>query len=341
MIWLIQDQGAITDIAKRRRALQLPYTAHQILQRSLNDLRSTNKSRTWALPPTKFPEEVRHYSSRHNALGLKGPRPVLRSSIGNRTAEKLALRIGAALKLVELSNETDMMVKPVLLYYAFANLSGVYTRAFFGDWRGDRRTHGLKCHHNVKKVADIQVEILSSGLFPRLAATCFILSGWPNCFSQLVAYSSKPTAETGVGELLESFGKTEEGTPITNLSLDQLANFEYGDNLKTLRIRHGFHKFKGLPSTAFLVDAITLFLASSLARYDVLGWSEILEGRTNSFRIYFEETFERFENFTVNLLLTMLADPSTEFDHRLTPSRPSPYSHNDHSRFKDDPNYIT
>jgi hypothetical protein len=59
--------------------------------------------------------------------------------------------------------------------------------------------------------------------------TCFLLTGQPNCFSPPVTYSSKPTAHTGPGELLESFGKNEQGVPVTNLTLDELVNFDYGD----------------------------------------------------------------------------------------------------------------
>jgi hypothetical protein len=182
------------------------------------------------------------------------------------------------------------------------------------------------------------VSIAKKGQFPRLAATCFLLSGMPSCFSELVTYLATPTAHTGPAEHLEKFGKTEIGSPVTKLTLDELVTFDYGMRLKAVRERHGFHKFKGLPTTAFLVDVICLFLGSSLARYDVLGWREILEGRSNPYRIHFEETFDRFRGFLANSLLTMLEDPNSRFEDRIIRSQPSPYSHDDHSRFKDDPN---
>ena len=114
----------------------------------------------------------------------------------------------------------------------------------------------------------------------------------------------------------------------------------YGECLKLVRTAHGFHKFKGLPTTAFLVDVITLFVASSLARYDVLGWKSILEGKNNSYRIYFEETFKRFQSFAIDALMAVLENPLIDFDNRTLPSQPSPYSHDDRTRFENDPNQV-
>jgi hypothetical protein len=75
-----------------------------------------------------------------------------------------------------------------------------------------------------------------------------------------------------------------------------------------------------------------------LARYDVSGWKRILEGKDDSYRIHFEETYERFLGFGIDILLSALENPVQDFDHRLVPSQPSPYSDNDTSRFKTDPN---
>ncbi|MDQ3622422.1 MAG: hypothetical protein M3463_08040 [Verrucomicrobiota bacterium] len=134
------------------------------------------------------------------------------------------------------------------------------------------------------------------------------------------------------------FGKNEQGVPIAGLTLDELVNFDFGTQLKAARQHYGFHKFNGLPSTAFLVDVMTLFVGSSLARYDVLGWQRVLEGKDNSYRIHFEETFDRFLAFAVDALLAAFERPLVDFDDRLVPSLPSPYSHDDHSRFTKDPN---
>lgn len=334
------DQQTKSETKKRLRALCLPHSANQILSQSLAQLHAAEGSRSWALPPTKFADEVLHYASRHRALGLKGPRPSLRGSLKPAFAEELALKIDSSLNFSKLASGADPLVKPILLYYSCAHLCGVYTRAFF-EWQQDSRTHGLTCRHKPGDVANTEVSIAKMGQFPRLVAACFLLSGMPSCFSKLVTYSSTPTAHTRSGELLEKFGKTEIGSPVAKLTLDELATFDYGKHLRTVRERHGFHKFKGLPTTAFLVDVITLYLGSSLARYDVLGWREILEGKNNSYRIHFEEAFDRFQSFTISSLLAMLENPLLTFDDRIIPSQPSPYSHDDHSRFKNDPNYAS
>jgi hypothetical protein len=332
------DQQAKSEIKKRFRALRLPYTAHQILKQSLERLYSTDSRRAWCLPKTKFADEVHHYSARHTALNLSGPLPVLRNSLELDFAQEQALKIDASLKFHELAKDTDLLIKPILLYYSCAHICGVYTRVFF-NWKQDSRKHGLNCSHISRNVACTKVSVAQTGQFPRLVTTCFLLSGMPSCFSKLVTYSSTPELHTGPGELLENFGKVEIGSPVTELTLDELVKFDYGRQLKIVREKHGFHKFKGLPTTAFLIDVITLFVGSSLARYDVIGWREIVEGKSNPYRIHFEETFERFQSSTINYLLAMLENPFFSFDNHILPSQPSPYSHDDHTRFKDDPNY--
>ena len=334
----VLDQRARPQIGKRRRLLRLPHSAHDVLIASLTTLTQRSASRSWTLPATSFPDEVAHYSTRHKAISAEGPRPRLHSSLSKACTEELAVKIHAALHFAELAETADPLIKPILLYYAFAHLCGVYTRAFF-EWECDSRTHGLKCTPKPGNLQNTEIKVQHVGQFPRLAVTCFLLTARPNFFSPLVTYSAKPTARTGPGQLLETFGQNEKGLTIPKLTLDDLVNFDYGNRLKTVRQHHGFHKFKGLPTTALLVDAMTLFVGSYLARYDVIGWQQILEGRNNRYIIHFEETFDRFLTFTIDALLAALENPILDFDNRLIPSQPSPYSHHDHSRFKNDPNY--
>lgn len=333
----IFDHKAHPLIVKRRRSLRLPHAANSVFAAGLATLRGPAASRSWTLPPTLFPDEVAHYHSRHKALDAKGPRPNLRTAISSSLAEEQALKIDAALNLAELGERADPLVKPILLYYACAHLCGVYSRTFF-EWECDNRSHGLTCQHKPDDLPSTRIQVADSGQFPRVAVTCFLLTGQPSCFSPLVTYSRQPTAYTGAGELLENFGKKELGVPVTSLTLDELASFQYGVRLKAVRQQHGFHKFYGLPTTAFLLDVLTLFLGSSLARYDVVGWKRVLEGRDNSYRIHFEETYERFFTVGIDLLLRALEHPLQNFDQRLVPSQPSPYSHDDASRFTNNPN---
>jgi hypothetical protein len=280
---------------------------------------------------------VRHYYTRQKELGVRGSRPRLRETITKDFAEELALKIDAALEFARLGETADLLIRPILLYYSCAHLCGVYLRHLF-EWGKDKRNHGLSCSQERGNVADTAVYIKPSGQFARLATTCFLLTGHPSVFTRLVTYRQRPTAHTGSGELLGSFCANEVGNPVRHLTLSELAAFDYGGQLQMVRQHHGFHKFKGLPTTAFLLDVISLFVASSLARYDVLGWKSIIEGRDNRFRIHFEEVFDRFHSFTIDCILAALEDPFPDFERRLVPSQPSPYSHDDHSRFERDPN---
>lgn len=216
----------------------------------------------------------------------------------------------------------------------------MYSRAFF-EWDGDSLGHGLKWVPN-EDLSNARISIKSSGQFPRVAATCFLLGGYPSCFSPLVTYSRQPTHHAEPGGLLENFGKKEiDEARMASLTLNELVNFDFSTHLPRVRKTYGFHKFRGLPTTALLLDVITLFLGSSLARYDVLRWKRILEGKDNSYRIHFEETYERFLTFGTDLLLALLESPLQDFDQRLIPSQPSPYSAQDQSRFRVDPDSIS
>ena len=333
---LHRDSLARPHLDKRRRRLRLPHTAKAVLEVGLQRLKSSSAPRAWTLPSTALTDEVLHYSSRHQALGSKGPVPRLLESVGDDHAAEIALKVDAGLQFAEMGKAADPMVKPILLYYACAHLCGVYTRAFF-TWKHSSQHHGILWSPKSHDVGATTVAIKGTGQFLRLATTCFLLTGQATAFSPLVTYSGAATAHLRPGELLDNFGKTELGDPCKKFSLEQLNSFDFVSSIKEARARHGLHKFRPLPTTAFLVDVLTLFMGSSIARYDVLGWKAILDGRDNSYRILFEETYDRFLSFGVDALLAALEDPLRDFDSRLLPSQSSPYSHDDKSRFAEDP----
>lgn len=335
-LMLHRDSLARPHLDKRRRVLRLPHAAKGVLEAGLQRLLSSNTPRAWTLPSTALTAEVLHYSSRHKALGAKGPVPSLRTTIDDAHAAELALKVDAGLQFSELGASADPMVKPILLYYACAHLCGVYTRAFF-TWKGTNRHHGMSCSHLPHDVGSTMVTVEDTGQFLRLATTCFILTGQATAFSPLVTYSGTPTAHLLPGALLHNFGKTELGDPSKKFTLELMSRFDFVSAIREVRTLHGLHKFRPLPTTAFLVDVLTLFMGSCIARYDVLGWKTILDGRENSYRILFEETYDRFLSFGVDALLSALEDPLRDFDCRRLPSPPSPYSHDDKSRFAEDP----
>jgi hypothetical protein len=101
-VFQLFDHQVDSDTKKRLRALRLPHAACRILGQSLGHLLATTSSRAWCLPVTRFADEVSHYSARHKALGLQGPRPVLRDSLEADLAQEFALRIDAGVKFLEL-----------------------------------------------------------------------------------------------------------------------------------------------------------------------------------------------------------------------------------------------
>jgi hypothetical protein len=155
-----------------------------------------------------------------------------------------------------------------------------------------------------------------------------------------VTYSTAPISHTEEGGLLARFCKEERGEPIEKLTLKQLSDFDYLMRIRKLRLRHGFHKFNALPGTTFLIDFAFLFAASSMARYDILGWRSVLNGESNALRLEFDDVFERWERYGFRAVLASLEDPTVSFDCPLSASHPSPYSHRDRTRFPVNPNYF-
>jgi len=177
------DQQAKPIIKKRRQEYRLPFTVHDRLKTSHASLLNTKISRFWALPESVYRDEIVHYCKKLKDLGISGPHPKLRSSLEKRTSEELAMKIDAALNFAALAENSDELIKPILLYYSSAHLCGVYTRAFF-NWTKDRHSHGLQCTYR-KDVGETIIK-MNAGQFQRLASTCFLLTGHPSCFSDLL-----------------------------------------------------------------------------------------------------------------------------------------------------------
>jgi hypothetical protein len=336
--YMLTDPIDKAAIQRRRRSFRLPFALQQVLAERLTVLSGARSSRAWGLPETDFNSEVEHYAKRLSDLEIDSPIPGLLRGISGEHAEEIALKIGAGLDFAALAERAEPMVRPILLYYSCAHLTGAFCRAYF-NWKKDRSNHGVTCEHNSKQVQLTQVGIESKGNLMRAATAMFLFTAEPTPFTPLVTFSSTPSFRTEPGELLEKFGVCERGEPLKKVSLEELAEFNFAAHLRDVRLRHGFHKFRGLPSTAFLLDLILLFLASSMARYDVLGWKSVLEGKRNSYRIMFEEAYERYLVFGIDALLRGIENPQIGFGERIIRSVPSPYSHDDRARFPSDPNW--
>lgn len=323
---------------KRRRNMRLPFTLDKILTDRHRELTIARSSRSWALPQTSFLSEIDHYSERLRVLKPRSAVPSLIAAVEPQHSEEVALKIGSALDLASLADRADPMIRPIILYYSCAHLAGAYGRAYI-NWDNDKRGHGLTCRHKPREVESTEVSCERRGLFARTVASLFLFTGEATPFTSPVTFASSPTHWTGAGEFLENFGSNELGAPLEKLTLSEIASFDYSAQLRAVRVRHGFHKFRGLPSTAFLIDIIVLFIAGSMARYDILGWKSVQEGRNNPFRSLFEETYERYIAFGIDAILRGIEDPFKGLGERLIQSEPSPYSHDDHSRFVTDPNF--
>jgi hypothetical protein len=334
----IHERRAAVEATRRLRRLRLPYTAREVLSGGLARLKAVKESRVWGLGETKLVDEVNHYHQRMRELAIKGPLPTLREAIPEKFVEEAALQLDAAANFLELSREADPYVRPILLYYSCAHACGVYTRAFF-DWKCDARSHGITCSHKPRDPTATEIQFKKQGLFPRLASALYILSGWPNCFSSLVTCSTGPTFHTEEGGLLARFCKEERGDPIEKLTLKELSEFDYSMQIRNLRLRHGFHIIRALPGTTFLIDFAFLFAASSMARYDILGWRAVLNGESNALRLEFDDVFDRWERYGFRAVLAALENPTVSVDSPLTAAHPSPYSHRDTMRFPVDPNW--
>lgn len=338
MYWdFVEKKEYDEKVVELRESLKLPYTAKNILQDSLNQLNNLSRSLTLHLPETKFVDEVIHYSERSQVLTKKLSYPKLKKTIGLPAAKDLSTRLNIALRLIDLSKTVDKLIEPIILYYGCVQLCGIFTRAYF-DWENDRQGHGVSFVLSNEGVGEVSIKIEDHGMFPRLAATCFLRSGYPSCFTRCVTYLTKPISHNGPGEQLEHFGKCELGDPLRKITLQEIANFDYAKHVKKVLKKHGFHQFNGLTDTAFLIDIITLYLASMFARYNTLRWQEILDGETNPYRLHFDQTFERFRNFTTDRIVLMIGDVECQLDSWIGNIQCSPYSERD-KRFKNHPNY--
>jgi hypothetical protein len=201
------------ELQKLLQLLKTPYTCREVLGYSLSKIRSSEFCRAWALPATRFVDEVRHYAERHKELKCKGESPTLRKELTEDEALELALKVQAGVTFLKLGRSADPMVRPVLLYYGASHLLGVYARAFF-TWEYGRKKkgigHGMRCRRS-EVVGDTHVTVEATGVFPRVVTTLFLLTGMPTPFTELVTYSARPTAHSGPGGLLEHFGNIEEG----------------------------------------------------------------------------------------------------------------------------------
>lgn len=324
------------EVERRRRALALPLAAEKVLDRALTSLHAASGRRVWGVKASNFPSEVGFYRAQHVANDLKGPRPELRTQVDAAAAESLALKLDASSEFLEMAQQASPFVSPVLLYYGAAHATGAYSRAFF-SWRKDSQKHGVSVTHK-PSLSKTEIRFEASGHFQRLSAASFLLTGNPTPYSELVTYVGTPEAHTEPGGLLENLSQSRIPQQQHSLTLGDLMRVDLRQEVEKLRLQCGLHKWRGLPTTLFLWDFLLIFIASSIARYDVIGWRAVLEGKSNDYRLRFDAAFERFRDAGFSHVAYTLSEPrvfwaieSQSLEPELTwdtttQKPPSPYS---------------
>lgn len=297
-------------VEQRIRALSLPMAAERLISTALATLHVAKGGRVWGVQPTTFAEEVDFYRAQHQAQQLRGPRPTLRSRIDATVAEDSALRLKAAADFMQMAAEATAETSPILLHYGAAHATGVYSRAFF-SWQHDSRTHGLAVTHRPGDLGKTEVRFETTGHFQRLAGASFLLTGSPTPYGELYTYAGAAAADTSPGAPFERFAQTSTGLRPTSTTLDDLLTMDLAAAVERVRSHCGLHKWRGLPTTLFLYDFLLIFLASSVARYDVRGWQSVLEGRRNEYRLRFDAAAERFLAFGLHYVAYSVSEPST------------------------------
>jgi len=290
-----------------RRRVVLPGPLMDILRRRQDWIHRQNDVRAEGQEGTTIAKEVCHYAEMTGRLAPKAPSVSNRSTVRLAHAEDLASRLAAAVDYLELARDAAPLIKPVLLYYSCANLTGVLSRAFF-EWEPDHLGHGMKVEHHADPTKT-RVRIERNGYFPRLAITLFLLTGRPTPFIPVVAFA---------GEADES--RQVVGDPVRDLSLAELMAFDVTERVDALLQHHGIAKWahwKG-PSygeTAFLLDVLLMYVASSYARYQPARWSMILAGSpgTGEMAASFGDAFERFDKFGFDRVLSLLGVDDWDF----------------------------
>jgi hypothetical protein len=287
--------------------MSTPKSLHTVLIEEQKKIHNELYSRLWALEETKLADEVQYFSNRMSSNGITETIPENAKGINVETANDLAVRVDIATQYLQLSKQADALVRPILLYYSFANITGALSNSYF-SWNKYRRIHGLKID-NAKDVWKTKITIKNNGSFPRLVITLFLLTGNPTPFDSLVTYQAKPVLHTGPGEALENFGKVEIGNPIKEITLAEIAKFDFETHDNNVKSTFGLHKGTGVCETAFLNDGLLLFVACSLARYRPLEWRNVLDGRLNDARLIFEDAFERYADFGFDRILSLMSNP--------------------------------
>jgi len=200
-----------------------------------------------------------------------------------RAAIIAATKLKNARVLFEQATQTIEEVRPVSMYYGTISFLDFVTSCVVRRKRKGNPGHGLSviCGDDGWKFnrdwprKNCYVEMGSTGDFP-FYVDALTIAGWPSLFSGFRLHQDTTTSPLEVIENPAPLLKAGK------LSLDLLCNFDRDMYMsKNTGVREWLKDGKDVSAwrvTAFLLDVAIVYVASSLARYYIPAWREIVEG---------------------------------------------------------------
>lgn len=175
-------------------------------------------------------------------------------------------------------------VAPILYHYAENSLYAFFVYSLNSHIPPHVSSHGLNIEFT-NELETITVKLKNIGLFSRIV-DCYSICKATTPFSSLNYNSSSNNYEVVDNE----YSLIKEPTLTIN-------------DIISLREKSG-QQADGYFYDLF--DFILLFFGSSLARYRPYLWDEIIRGEKNTYNIWFEQCFERFELFRFRLVQSLI-----------------------------------
>jgi len=228
------------------------------------------------------------------------------------TEENVAL-LRNAIELWRNATQTTDAIAPILFHYSWHCFNSFFAYTFFRWKRPHSKSHGIHVSNLSDDVGKIMIDISKKdGIFQRVVDTWSCLGG-----------------SLALSEYLPMFEGDEIGFQINQiplfketkcLELAQLLRFnpyeyerEYWKRFGRDKLVHNpsFSNSMGTP-TKIMQSYLTLFVASSVARYRPVLWSSILAGETEEkalFALAYRNALLTYAEFGIN---------SNSFIHRLS-----------------------
>lgn len=255
--------------------LKIPSGYNEVIKSLQNNLKSNN-----------FHTHVKNYGDAKKAIKLHDiPEVISDARIESKEFLSHQTTLYNQAKFFgETAKTAPLNVKPMLYHYAENSLFAFFVYSLISYVPPHVSSHGLRIDLT-NELGSCTIKLRNYGLFSRII-DCYSICKTTTHFSSLEYKSSSNNYQKRDGE----FSLIKEPT----LTLDDIISIR---------------KKLGRQSDGYLydiIDFILLFFGSSLARYRPYLWEEILRGEKNTYYIWFDQCFERFELFSDRLLQTII-----------------------------------